>query len=72
MYQDNVDSVFLHICHDKDLGPFQVIGSSLAKVVFRNQTLGVDLNVDLTPNQIFDDYEKDIWSRVNYSMDYTQ
>ena len=72
IYQDNDSSVFLHIYRDKDLGPFQVVGSSLTNVVFCNQTLAVDVNVDLTPNQIFDDYKKDLWSRVNYNMDYTQ
>ena len=40
--------------------------------MFCNQTLAVDLNVDLTPNQVFHDYKKDLWSRVNYNMDYTQ
>ena len=57
MYQNDVDIICLHVCHDKDLGPFQVIDSKLAEVVFCNQTLPVDLNVDLTPKQVFDDYK---------------
>ena len=38
--------------------PFQVVDSSLANIMFCNQTLRVGLNVNLTPNQVFDDYKK--------------
>ena len=38
IYQDNVNSVHLHKYCAKDLGPFQVVGSSLANVMFCNQT----------------------------------
>ena len=72
MYRNNVNVVCLHVCHDEDLGPFQVIESKMAKVVFCSQTFLGDLNGDLTPNQVFDDYKRDLWSRVNYSMDYTE
>ena len=71
MYQNEVDIICFHVCHDEDLGPFQVIDRKLVRDVF-NQTLPVDLNVDLTPDQVFDDYKKDLWSHVNHSMDYTQ
>ena len=44
IYQDNDSSVFLHTYRDKDLGPFQVVGSSLVKVMFCNETSAVVLN----------------------------
>ena len=69
MYQGYLDNKFLYICHDGDLGSMQVIGSSLANIVFCNQTLGVD--VHLTLKQVFDDYKNDLWSCVNHNMDYT-
>ena len=40
--------------------------------MFCNQILPVDLNIDLTPNQVFDDYKKDLWSHVKHNIDYTQ
>ena len=58
MYQKSVDTICLYVCHDEELGPFQVTDRKPAKVVFCNQSLSVDLNVNLTPNQVFDDYKK--------------
>ena len=72
MYQESVDSICLYVCHDEELGPFQVIDSKLARVVFCNQGLAIDWNANLTPNQVFDDYKKDLWAHVNHDMDYTQ
>ena len=40
--------------------------------MFCNQTLPLDLSTNLTPNQVFDDYKKDLWSHVNHNMGYTQ
>ena len=72
MYLKSFDTICLYKCLNEDLGPFQVVNSKLAKVVFCNQTLPVDLNVNLTPSQLIDDYKKDLWSRINHSRDYTQ
>ena len=72
VYKNAVDVVFLHVCHDEDMGPFQVMGSIMAKVVFCKQNSSVDLNGDLTPNQVFDDYKKDLGSHVTHSMNYTE
>ena len=55
MYRNDVNVVCLHVCHGEDLGPFQVIDSKMAKVVFCSRTFLGDLNGDLTPNQVFDD-----------------
>ena len=46
IYQDNDSSMFLHTYCNKDLGPFQVVGSSLANVVFCNHTLAVNANIN--------------------------
>ena len=34
MYQESVDTICLYVCHDENLGPFQVSDSKLVKVVF--------------------------------------
>ena len=46
MYQESVDSICLYVCHDEELGPFQVIDSKLARVVFCNQGLAIDCNAN--------------------------
>ena len=41
-------------------------------MVFCKQGLSLDMNTDLTTNQVYDDYKKNFWTRVSYKMNYTQ
>ena len=72
MYQKSGDIFCLCKCYDEDLGPFQVVDSEVAKVMFCNQTVQAKSNANLTPNKVFEDYKKDLWSHVNHNMGYTQ
>ena len=71
-FQDCVGNFFRHTCCVSNIDPMRVVGSRLANVVFCERGLSPDMNVDLTPNQVYDDYKNESWTCVNYNMNYAQ
>ena len=72
VYQKSVDIPYFGKCYDEDLGPFQVMDSKVAKVMFCNHNEQVKAKVALDAKSSFQDYKKDLWSHVNHDMGYTQ
>ena len=72
LWYDQSGNSFFHICDAGDIGPLHVVGKVSVNVVFCSHSTTNDMYVDLTPEQVYHDYNKDLWSHVTFNMDYTQ